>query len=132
MKLFGPINSGSSTGGAGTSTANASSTVILIGRVQAIYVKYNGSPPAGTTDITVKTVGTSPAPPTYNLVAKANSATAAWYYPRVLVQDTVGADIAGEYTPLMIHDFVNVAIAQANDADSIDVWILLDDYTTEQ
>ena len=132
MKLFGPINSGSTTGGAGVSTANASSTVILSGRVQGIYVKHNGSPPAGTTDVTVKTVGTSPYPPTYNLLAIVNAATDGWFYPRVQVHDTAGSAIAAEYTPLVIHDFVNVLIAQANDADSIDVWLLLDDFSTEQ
>jgi hypothetical protein len=132
MKLYGPLNSGSSTGGAGVSTANASSTVVLKGRVQGIYIKYNGSPPAGTTDATVKTVGTSPYSPTYNLVSVANAATDGWFYPRVQVHDTSGSAIAAEYTPLLVHDYVNVAIAQANDADSIDVWILLDDYSTEQ
>lgn len=132
MKLYGPLNSGDSTGGVGVSTATANSTVPLKGRIQGIYIKYNGSPPAGTCDATVATVGTSPAPPSYVLASKANSATDAWHYPRVLVQDTVGADIAGEYTPQLVHDFVKVTIAQANDADSIDVWFLLDDYSTEQ
>lgn len=132
MKLYGPLNTGDTTGGAGTSTANATSTKVLNGRVQGIYVKYNGSPPAGTTDVTVKTVGTSPYPPSYNLLVLTNAATDGWFYPRVQVHDTTGSAIAAEYTPLLIHDFVNVTIAQANDGDSADVWILLDDYSTDQ
>lgn len=132
MKLYGPLNTGAAAGGVGVATANASSTVALKGRVQGIYVKYNGSPPAGTTDVTVKTVGTSPAPPTYNLLVLTDAATDGWFYPRVQVHDTAGSAIAAEYTPLLIHDFVNVTIAQANDADHADVWILLDDYSTEQ
>ena len=132
MKLYGPLNTGQTTGGAGTSTANASSSHPLTGRVQAIYVKYNGSPPGATTDVTVKTVGTSPAPPTYNLLVLANAATDGWFYPRVQVDDTAGSAIAAEYTPQLIYDYLNVTIAQANDADSADVWILLDDYSTEQ
>lgn len=132
MRLIGPINSGQTTGGAATSTANADSAGIAIGRVQAIYIKHNGSPPAGTTDVTISTKGTKGYPPSYNFLAIVNAATDGWFYPRVQVDDTAGAPIAGEYTPLMVYDFVNVKIAQANDADSIDVWILLDDYTTEQ
>jgi hypothetical protein len=132
MKLYGPLNTGQTTGGVGTSTANASSTVVLHGRVQGIYIKYNGSPPAGTTDVTVKTVGTSPAPPSYNLLVVTDAATDAWFYPRVQVHDTAGSAIAAEYTPLLVHDLINVTIAQANDADSADIWILLDDNSTDQ
>ena len=82
--------------------------------------------------ITVATLGTSPYPPAYTLVTKANSATAAWYYPRVQVCDTSGSAIANEYTPLLIFDKVKVTIAQANVGDSIDVWLLLDDTSTDQ
>jgi hypothetical protein len=132
MNLYGPLNTGSTTGGAGVSTANASSPVRLVGRVQGIYVKYNGSPPAGTTDVTVKTVGASPAAPSYNLLVLADAATDGWFYPRVQVHTTAGAAIAAEYTPLLVYDYVNVTIAQADDADSADIWILLDDYSTDQ
>ena len=132
MKLYGPLNSGAAAGVAGSATANASSTVKLHGRVQGIYVKYNDSPPAGTTDVTIKTVGTSAAPPSYNLLVLTDAATSGWFYPRVQVHTTAGAAIAAEYTPLLIADNVNVTIAQANAADNVDVWILLDDYSTEQ
>ena len=132
MKLFGPLDTGLTTGGAGTSTANATSTTILRGRVQGIYVKYVGSPPAATTDVTVKAVGTSPSAPTYNLLAIVDAATDGWFYPRAQVHTVAGAAIAAEYTPLLIHDKVNVTIAQANDNDSATIWILLDDGTTEQ
>lgn len=132
MQLYGPLNSGVAAGGVGVATSTASSTVVLKGRVQGIYVKYNDSPPAGTTDVTVKTVGASPSPPAYNFLVLTNAATDGWFYPRVQVHDTAGSAIAAEYTPLLIHDLINVTIAQANNSDSIDVWILLDDYSTEQ
>jgi hypothetical protein len=132
MRLAGPYNSGAAVGGDGVATANTTNTSVLVGRIQGIYIKYNHSPPAGTTDVTVKTLGTSPYPPTYDIEVVSNAATDGWFYPRVLVHDTAGATIAGEYTPLLIHDLVNVTIAQANAADNVDVWILLDDYSTEQ
>ena len=129
-KLYGPINSGDTAGGAGTSTANASSTNELHGMVLAVYVKYNGSPPAGTTDVVVKTVGTSPAPPSLSFLTLTNAATDGYFYPRTIAQDLVGATTTYDgtneiYTPVVIHDKINVNIAQANDGDSIDVWILL-------
>lgn len=125
MNLVGPINSGVAAGGAGVATANASTSHIVSGRVMGIYVKYNDTPPA-TTDVTIKTVGTSPAPPTYNFLVLTNAATDGWFYPQVQIHDTAGSAIAAEYTPLLVHDNINVTIAQANSGDSVDVWLLVD------
>ena len=132
MKLIGPINSGDSTGGAGLSTANANTTTIVSGVIYGIYIKYNGSPPAGTTDVVISTTGTSPAPPSNTILTITDSATAAWYYPRHVVHDETGTAITYDGTrdvhqAVPIHDTVNVKIDQANDADSIDVWLLLED-----
>ena len=119
LRLAGPFNSG-------VATANTTSPIRLNGKVHGIYVKYNDSPPGATTDVVIKTLGTSPSAPTYNLVTLTDQATAKWVYPRVLVQDTAGADIAGEYTHQLIDDFINVKIDQANAADNVDVWLLLE------
>lgn len=128
MKLIGPINSGAAAGGNGSATANANSPHIVSGSVSAIYVKYNDSPPAGTTDVTIATLGTTPAAPAQTLLAVADSATDSWYYPRALTHvNTTGATIAGAYEEMPVHDYINVKIAQANAADNIDVWLLLDD-----
>lgn len=124
MRLYGPLNSGAAAGGAGVATANASSRTPLVGEVVGIYIKYNDSPPV-TTDVTIKTVGTSPAPPTYNLLVVTDSATSGWFYPQVQVHTTAGALIAGEYRSLLVHDYINVVIAQANNADNVDIWLLL-------
>ena len=64
MKLLGPINTGVAAGGAGVATNNRTTTTKIEGLLIGVYVKYNDSPPAGTTDILVKTVGTSPDAPT--------------------------------------------------------------------
>lgn len=128
MSLAGPFNSGAGTGGAGVATANADSPQRLHGKVVGIYVKYNDSPPAGTTDVVIKSKGTSPAPPTYNLLVLTDAATDGWFYPQVQIHDTAGSAIAAEYTPQLIHDLINVSIAQANDGDSVDVWLLIAPY----
>ena len=128
MGLVGPISSGAAAGSAGSATANADSDIRIIGRLVGIYVQYLDSPPAGTTDVTIKTVGSSPAPPTYNLLVLTNAATDGWFYPQVQIDDTAGAPIAAEYTPQLVHDYINVAIAQANAADSVNVWLLIANY----
>ena len=125
MALVGPFSSGIAVGSAGVAVANADTPIRLDGRVVAIYVLYNDSPPAGTTDVTIKSVGLTPAPPTYNLLVLTNAVTDGWFYPQVQIDDTAGSPIASEYTPQMIHDYVNIAIAGANAADSVTVWLLL-------
>ena len=126
MKLYGPINSGVAAGGAGVATNNADSTHRLTGWVMGIYVLYNDSPPAGTTDVVVKTKGTSPEPPTYNLLSLTDAATSGWFYPQAQIHTTAGVAVTGVYTPLLIDDYINVSIAQANNGDSVDVWLMME------
>lgn len=125
MRLVGPINSGAAAGGAGVATAHAQSDIRLLGEILGIYIKYNDAPPAGTTDVTVKTVGTSPAAPSYNIVVVSNAATDGWFRPVQQGCDAAGAPVAGAYVPTLVYDFIDVAIAQANNADNVDVWVLL-------
>lgn len=124
MNLFGPLNTGDTTGGAGTSTSNATSSVRICGKVKGVYVRYNGSPPAGSTDLTVATSGTSH--PAVTILTLSNAATDGWFYPNAQIHTTAGAAIADQYTGIPIADFVKVTIAQANDADSADIWLLFD------
>ena len=132
MKLLGPFNSGAAVGSNGSATANSTTTAVISGLLLGVYVKYNDSPPAGTTDVTIATLGTSPAPPTNALLTLTNAATDGWFYPRVQVHSTAGAVATLDGTrPMLeaipIHDFVKVTIAQANAADNVDVWLLLED-----
>jgi hypothetical protein len=129
INLAGPFNSGLAVGADGSATANAD-TGTLRGKVLAIYVRYNGSPPAGTTDAVVATAGVNH--PAVTLLTLANGATDGWRYPRTQIQTTagVGANYAATfpiYEPIPIHDEVNVLIDDANAGDSIDVWLLLED-----
>lgn len=126
LHVAGPYNSGVAVGDPGSATANTDSPIRLNGWVVGIYVKYNDSPPSATTDVTVKTKGTSPAAPTYNLLVISNAATNGWFYPRAQVHDTTGTAIVGQYTPLLINDYINVVIAQANAADNVDVWLMME------
>lgn len=124
VKLVGPINSGIAAGGAGVATATGTTTVYINGLLYAIYVKYNDSPPAGTTDVTVTTDGTAPRAPAQTLLTLTNAATDGYFYPRIEVESTAGAGVSF-YDLIPIADKIDVTIAQANNNDNIDVWLLL-------
>ena len=126
MPLAGPFSSGVAVGSVGVATANLDTTNRLNGKVVGIYVLYNDSPPAGTTDVVISTKGTSPAPPSYNILSLANAATDGWFYPQVQIHTVAGSAISGEYTPLLVHDILNINIDQANAGDSVTVWLMLD------
>lgn len=126
--LAGPFNSGVAAGGAGVATNNATSSLLVSGRVAAIHIKGNGSPPA-TTDITIATAGTHA--PAITLLAITDYAADAWYFPRIQVHSVAGAlltmDGVRVLTDLIpVNDLIKVTIAQANDGDSIDVTIIME------
>lgn len=125
VKMVGPINSGQAAGVAGSATANGNSDIILKGRVIGIYIQYNDAPP-NTTDVTIRTVGTSPAAPTYNLLVRSNSATGGWFFPMLQACDAAAGAIAGVFTNPVVHDYLNILIAGADAGDSVEVWVELE------
>lgn len=125
LSLVGPLNSGAAVGGAGVATSSYTSTVVVRGVLLGMYVRYNDSPPAGTTDLTVKTVGTSPYAPSHTFLSISNAATDGWFYPQVVAHGTNGATLTDWYVQPVIYDYVSVTIAQADADDSVDVWLLL-------
>ena len=125
LQIVGRFNSGPAVGGAGVALSNADIPVLLVGRVVGVYVKYNDSPPAATTDITIATKGTNA--PAVTILAIANAATNGWFYPRPQVHTIAGALISAQYEMgVPIADIVNIKIDQANVNDNIDVWFLLE------
>jgi len=127
MRLLGPINSGIGAGGAGVATNNATTSTQVTGSIAGVYVRYNASCPA-TTDVIVKTVGASPAIPSQTFLTLTDKNTDGLFLPRITPQDTDGADLVGltVLEPIAISDFVNVSMAQADDACSVDVWLLVE------
>ncbi len=133
LHWLGPINSGAAVGATGTGDATSYGTSPRVhGKIHAVYVKYNESPPAGTTDVTIATLGTSPSVPAITILSLANAATDALKYPRVQVHGTDGVALTTDGTRILtdkiaVDDAIKVTIAQANDGDNADVWICLED-----
>jgi hypothetical protein len=114
-----------STGGAGASTATVTGTVPVHGAILSVYLKYNDTPPAGTTDVTLTTTGTaSNAPPAQTILSVSNAATNGYFYPRVPEHlASTGAAITDSYDWPIVYDTLTLTIAQANDGDSVEAWV---------
>ncbi len=120
-----------STGGAGVST-QTSAPKRVEGNVVAIGVTYNGSPPAGTTDLTIRTKGRIG--PARNILVLTDTATGGWFDLAAPVVNSDAStpnynDEADEPVQRMgipVHDDVEVVIAQANDNDGASVVLLVE------
>ena len=118
-----------SIGGAGVST-QTSEPKRVEGNVVAIGVTYNGSPPAATTDLTIKTKGRIG--PIRTLLTLTNAATNGWFDLAAPVVDsdnttpTYNATEPIERIGIPVHDDVEVVIAQANDNDGASVVLLVE------
>ena len=129
MRVVGPLYSGAAAGSAGSATANSTTAVAIDGQVHAVYLDYLDSPP-NTTDVTVATAGVNH--PAVTILAITDAATDGWWYPRAATHSTAGvaALYAGSGTAvndrLAIADTVKVTIAQANAADGVNVWLLVE------
>jgi hypothetical protein len=126
INYIGPINSGAAVGANGEATASTTSAQIVTGRVLGLYVKYNDSPPAGTTDVVIETAGVTH--PAVTIVTLTNQATSKWVYPRVTPQGVTGVDLAAltVLEPAPIADKIKVTIDDANANDNVDVWLLVE------
>jgi hypothetical protein len=128
ISTAGPYNTGIAAGGAGVATNFFTTTKRITGRVMAVVIEYNDSPPAGTTDVTVKTQGTaSGAPVSYNIVKITNAATNNIFHLAPAAVDQTGSAITSTYEGVIVDDYVTVLIQGADNGDSADVWLMMGD-----
>ena len=120
------FTTGAATGGAGVATATGYS-IHVAGKVLAVYVNYQGSPPGATTDFTLSAEAD---PASESIVGLTDQATDIKIYPRRVTEQNDGTDIlyvTGEevFEPYVVHGRLEATIAQANDDDYVDVtvWI---------
>jgi len=125
MRTYGPYSSGVADGGAGAAENNTSYSETIRGRIARVYVDYKDSPPA-TTDVIVKTVGASPNAPSFEILNLADANTSGWFAPKIQNCGVDGNAIANEYVGIPVDDKINVSIAQANDDDYVEVYLLVE------
>ena len=122
------LSTGAATGGAGAATATGTSTPVH-GRVLKVYVNYQGSPPAGTTDFTLSDESD---PASESIISLSNTATDQTVYPRRVTELNDGTDITYDgtnevYDYYVVHGRLEATIAQANDDDYVDVTVWLEE-----
>ena len=121
INLIGPINSGAAVGSNGSATSSITTGQMITGRVVAAYVKYNGSPPAGTTTATIATNNANY--PGQTVLSIVNAATSGWFFPRVAVHSNAGAAVTYDgtraiYDTQPVNDNLKITISGANAAVS--------------
>jgi hypothetical protein len=120
------LTTGAAAGSAGSATATGYSMPVD-GEILAVYINYQDSPPAGTTDVTLSDESD---PASESIISISNAATDVKIYPRRVVELNDGTDITYDgtnevYEPYVVHGRLELTIAQANANDYIDatVWI---------
>ena len=89
---------GSTTGSSGSATGSLV-TALPPCELLAVYMNFHASAPAST-DTTLSSPGD---PVSVTLLTVTNSATDAWYYPSIQMDDNSGSAITGAYVPGLIH-----------------------------
>jgi hypothetical protein len=125
LQVVGPVSTPASTGGAGASAATVYSGRIS-GRIVGIFVQYNDSPPAATTDVGIRTAGITGVLPSFNVLTITNGATDGYFTPRKQAVDSTGAAIAGVYDLYVANDRMKIDLAGANDGDSVTIWFMIE------
>ena len=88
----------STTGSSGSATGSLV-TALPPCELRAVYITFHASAPAST-DTTLSSPGD---PVSVTLLTVTNSATDAWYYPSIQMDDNSGSAITGAYVPGLIH-----------------------------
>jgi hypothetical protein len=124
IEAVGPLNSGIGAGGAGVATNNATGGESITGQLLGFYIRYNDSPPAGTTDVTIETTGG--VMPGRTLLTISNAATDGFFPVRLGAVSTANAAITDSNVLVpLVRDKIKVTIAQANNGDSVDIWTVV-------
>jgi hypothetical protein len=120
------LSTGAAAGSAGSATATGYSAPVF-GKVLAVHVDYQDSPPAATCDFTLSDEDD---PASEAIVSLVDQATDIKVYPRRLVETSDGTDVTYDgtrkvYEPYIVHGRLEATIAQANANDSciVTVWL---------
>jgi len=108
-------------GADGAATGTGVSATPIRGTIRGIHL--NHSTGAATTDVTVRTTQA----PTRTLLVKADSAADAWFYPAVPHNLASDGSALSAWSAPVVDDYITVAVAQANGAQTLDVTLLVEE-----
>jgi len=121
MRKYGPLNSGEVGTLCVDTDTDADSNKPIIGTIVSVGLEFDISCASAPT-VTI-TTNTTPA----ITILAATTDVDGWYQPVQPVHDPLtGLAISDVYTNgIAIHDFVNVALTNAEEGDSVDVWLMI-------
>lgn len=121
--IYGPITTPAAAGGAGAAAATVVTPTKVSGLVLGIAIQYNDAPPA-TTDVGIKTKSDAGKLPNIPLLTLSNANTDGYFVPKAGEYTAAGASTGG-YAYFAIDDYVQIDLAQANDGDTVSVWLYM-------
>ena len=98
------------TGSAGSASGSGHLS-LPISRLVAVHLNYDSAAPGGTTDVTITAPGN---PASRTLLTVSNNATDGWYFPKEQDMGNTGSLITGSYSDPLIHDSLDMAVAQSD------------------
>jgi hypothetical protein len=121
-----PLSTITASGTNGSATGSLTTNETIAGKVIGIHIDY-GAGQASTTDVVVSTVS-----PAVTILTVTDSATDAWYYPRVQVHGSTGSVLTYDGTravsnPIAINDRVTVSVTGANDEKTVQVTLVVEE-----
>ena len=123
VQFGGEISSGVAAGVDGSATSTGQSEVAIRGKVIAVHLAFDDSPPANT-EVLVKTSGDNV--PEITLVDFTDVLTDGWYFVRAPAVDTQNGAITNSHVPIPIYDKIKVTIDKANAGDSVTVNLMME------
>lgn len=126
VQMHGPFTTSAATGGAGAAAGTFVTPTPIRGYIMGVVLQYNDAPPAGTTDVGIKTKVLSGVTPSVPLLTVTNAATNGYFAPRSGCVTAAAAAITDSNAPFAVNDYIQIDMAQANDGDSVSVWLMVD------
>ncbi len=97
------------TAGSAGSASGSGHAATPIGQLVAMHLNFTSQP--STTDVTVTAPGN---PAALTLLTLTNVNTDAWYFPKTQDHDNTGAGITGSYSDPLLHQGVDISVAQGD------------------
>lgn len=113
-------------GGAGTSAGTSVASRVICGLVHGVILDAPAGAPA-TTDVTVRTKGSSGSLPSYTIWNRADAGADVAAFPAVLPVSTANAAITNAHRPVPVADALELFVDQADNGQLFKAWVLVEE-----
>lgn len=100
-----------STTGSSGSASGSGHAAMPIGELVAVHLNFDATNAPSTMDTTLTAPGN---PASLTILTLTDVNTDGWYFPKVQDHNNVGAAVTGSYSKPLIHNGLDIAVAQAD------------------